>query len=229
MPPKSEQPIYYVYCLYRPTNEPVYIGKGHGERWLAKRTMVKNPHLARIAQAAGGTLRSEKLMENLTEQEALAAEVALIKKIGRDIHGGPLVNLTDGGDGTSGRICSDETRTKMSKALKGMRIPQEAIERAKKTREARLTPERRAKYASFKGRKHTAETKAKMSAAYRPRPWTPEQSSYASSSRKGKPQKRTPEHAANLSAAISARNSARKGIKPGRGRCAHPNQICLEL
>lgn len=229
MTPKSEQRIFYVYCLYRPTGEPVYIGKGKGKRWLAKRAMVKNPHLARIAIAAGGTLRSEKILENLTEQEALDAEIAFIKQIGRLKHGGPLVNLTDGGDGTSGRLQTEEAKARIGRANTGRKFSQECIERRVRTHLERLTPELRKRYAWFTGKKHTPETKARMSASYRPRILTPEQRAYASSSRAGKPQNRTPEHAANLRAAIQARNMARRGIKKSGGTLNDVNQISLAL
>lgn len=61
-------------------------------------------------------------------------------------------NLTRGGDGTSGRPCSPETRQKIRTANLGKS----------------LTPERRLALSSYwKGRKRTAETRKKMSEAWR--------------------------------------------------------------
>ncbi len=47
-----------------------------------------------------GEIPKVKIRENVSELEALATEVALIKAIGRiDLRTGPLTNMTDGGDG----------------------------------------------------------------------------------------------------------------------------------
>lgn len=51
--------------------------------------------------------------ESLFESDAFDLETRLIKTIGRkDLGLGPLLNLTDGGEGESGRIISEETRIK---------------------------------------------------------------------------------------------------------------------
>lgn len=61
---------------------------------------------------------------NLSEIGALALERRLIKWYGRiDIGTGCLRNMTDGGQGTSGRIFSEEHRKKISLAKKGKQIP----------------------------------------------------------------------------------------------------------
>jgi len=49
-------------------------------------------------------------MEGLSEDEAFELEKFLISFIGREIHGGPLVNLTDGGEGSSGLVHTEENR-----------------------------------------------------------------------------------------------------------------------
>lgn len=56
------------------------------------------------------------------EYQVLAEERRLIAHHGRrDLGKGPLLNLTDGGEGVSGRIYSPETRTKMSNSQKGLK------------------------------------------------------------------------------------------------------------
>src|ERR1035437_8032610 len=128
---------FYVYIYFRPdTGTPCYVGKGRGKRWLKSRS---NAHLCNLI-AKFGTAPCVKIRSGLSEAEAFATEIALIKAIGRGQHG-PLFNLTDGGDGASGAKRTDETRAKMSAALKGK---QNAL-----------------------GRIATAETRAKISAALR--------------------------------------------------------------
>ncbi len=56
-----------------------------------------------------------KLKENLTNAEACLLEIAFIAAIGRKANGGPLVNLTDGGEGISGLKHTEETRAAMRK------------------------------------------------------------------------------------------------------------------
>jgi hypothetical protein len=56
------------------------------------------------------------LKSELTIEEANALEMKMIAKIGRRDQGlGPLVNLTDGGDGGTGREMSEETKRHLSK------------------------------------------------------------------------------------------------------------------
>jgi hypothetical protein len=57
--------------------------------------------------------------ENLSWDEACKLEMKYIKQIGRrDLGLGPLVNMTDGGDGAFGQLCSEETKTKLSNKTK---------------------------------------------------------------------------------------------------------------
>lgn len=136
--------VFYVYVLFRPWNgEPCYIGKGKGNRMRCHEragSNHSNRHLSRILAKAGGTLPSVVLHEKLNEATAFAYEIALISAIGRQKNGGPLVNLTDGGEGTSGhevscatraiiaasnkiRECTPETRRRMSLAHLGLKRP----------------------------------------------------------------------------------------------------------
>ena len=119
---------FYVYVHFRPWNgTPCYVGKGKGRRWLVHESYGAdhyNEHLARIFAKAGGRLPKIKVRENLTETEALATEVALIAAIGRGKNG-PLVNMTDGGEGVTGFVgrvkspeeCAAISRGKMGHAV----------------------------------------------------------------------------------------------------------------
>ena len=139
---------YYVYIHFKKSNgEPFYVGKGIKNRDTATKGRntfwhsVVNKHDYIVSRVAN----------NLTEEEALNFEKVLIGKLGRrNLGTGPLVNLTDGGDGISGHIQSEETRRKKSISLKGRIITPEARQ---KLREHNL------------GKRASDEARAKMSKA----------------------------------------------------------------
>jgi hypothetical protein len=169
---------FYVYVLFRPWDgSPCYVGKGSGKRWRHF-SKNRNPHLLCIIAKAGGKIPHVKIRDGLTESEGFAIEAVFIKAIGRG-RNGPLVNMTDGGDGVSGLIVSAETRAKMSKAHKGRVFSEEhkANLRVKNSDETRrrksvsatgriLSADARAKISmAARKRTHSEETRAKMSAA----------------------------------------------------------------
>ena len=84
--------------------------------------------------------------KNLFEYEAKSIEVALIEtyktNISRWHDGAEGYNMTDGGEGTKGHETSEETRRKLSEALKGKYVGEKS---------------------SFYGKHHTEESKKKMS------------------------------------------------------------------
>lgn len=154
---------YYVYVIFRPNGIPCYVGKGKRQRWNLHEwygASHYNKRLGRIITKAGGALPKIKVREDLTNKEACETEIALIAAIGRG-NSGPLVNLTDGGDGVPGHKHSAETRALLSKASKG--IKRSAATRAK-MREVQAL--RKAEGAYPKWGNHSEETKAKISAAH---------------------------------------------------------------
>lgn len=109
---------FYVYAHYRPNGEIFYIGKGYGKRaWSKDRD---NPYWHSIVKKHGDFV-VEIIHDCLVEDFAFMLEMNYIACYGRkDLGGGPLANMTDGGDGgTSGAIQSKETRRKKSLALMG--------------------------------------------------------------------------------------------------------------
>ena len=148
---------FYVYLLCRPDERPCYVGKGRGDRWRRHEMKGRhtNLHLERIILAAkqdGASLPKLKLACDLTEQEAFDLERDMIRLVGRETDGGPLVNLTDGGDGPAGYRPSKELIARQVAARSGWV----------------RTPEYRAKVsAALKGRKQSAEHIANVSAAMR--------------------------------------------------------------
>jgi hypothetical protein len=125
---------FYIYILFRDDGTPFYVGKGNGNRWnqheLAVRNKAKrrgeNLHKTNIIRkmfAAGWTeVPKIKIAERLTREKACEYEIAWITALGRRPDG-PLVNRTNGGDGTAAP--SEETRQKMRAAKLGKK-PSEA-------------------------------------------------------------------------------------------------------
>ncbi len=142
---------FYVYVVFRLDGTPCYVGKGCGHRWKIHFAKSHSVHLKNILCQAGGELPITKIREDLTNEEACTIEIALIAAIGREIDGGPLVNLSPGGEGVPGFRHSYEARQTMSEQRKGRK--QSAVTIARKI-------------ASNTGQKRTAETKARISAAH---------------------------------------------------------------
>jgi len=98
-------------------NEPFYIGIGISPN-RCKSKNNRNKHWKNIVKLTN--YRIDILLNNLTWEEACKKEKEFIKLYGRkDLKLGPLVNLTDGGDGGCGYVMSDETKLKMSIANSG--------------------------------------------------------------------------------------------------------------
>jgi hypothetical protein len=120
MRPLDETPIYYVYEHYKPNcDEPFYVGKGHLDR--AYSNYCRNPWWQNIVNKHGREVRF--VAENLSEIDAFWLENMCIKGWGRaDLGEGPLVNMTDGGEGQCGTARSKKWRTHRSNLMKGNTI-----------------------------------------------------------------------------------------------------------
>ncbi len=114
--------IYYTYAYLREDKTPYYIGKGKGRRiYLKGKGEVKPPK---------DKSRIIFLKQNLTEEEAFKHEIYMIAMFGRkDLGTGILHNRTDGGEGNSGFVPSEETRIKLSEAMKGRIFSEEHKEK----------------------------------------------------------------------------------------------------
>ncbi len=100
------------------------------------------------------------IKEGLTLKEAKELEVFCIKQIGRkDKKEGPLTNLTDGGDGWSGLIFTEEHRKNIGKSSKG-RNKNKTYEEIMGEEKAQKLKEIRSIF--FKNRSKTEETKEKL-------------------------------------------------------------------
>jgi hypothetical protein len=139
-----ERSDYYVYALLRPPRcggpgpySPFYIGKGRGDRarqhaFLSKTERGHKAAICRKLRAEFGYVPHVILRSALVEKEAFEWERLFVFLYGRNgKEWGPLTNLTDGGEGSSGYIMTDETREKLVAILRIANATPEA--RAKKS------------------------------------------------------------------------------------------------
>jgi hypothetical protein len=140
---------FYTYAYLREDRTPYYIGKGKRDRIYSKNRRVKPPK---------DKSRIIFLKQNLTEEEAFKHEIYMIAVFGRKDNGtGILHNMTDGGDGVSGLIVTEEHRKKISASL----TPEQRSERAKKGHES-LTPEQRSDRAIKSQASRTPERRSEI-------------------------------------------------------------------
>ena len=118
--------IYYCYVYKREDGTPYYIGKGKDNRVYFEHKRIRPPKDRNNIFFA---------CEGISEIEAFEMEIALISLLGRkDLGTGILRNKTDGGDGSSGLVRSEETRQKISVSLTGKPKSEETRRRMSETR-----------------------------------------------------------------------------------------------
>jgi len=195
--------IFYVYIYLDPRKnggfkygdyefeyEPFYVGKGYGGRDKVhiKESYRRDDIKRGISSFKCNKIRKIykeiekepiilKIKENITDEFALELEKKAIKIIGRiNLGNGPLTNLTDGGEGFSGYIATEETKRKNSEIKKGEKNPMwgkkrddlknNPIFKSKEWREkmSKLTSGKNNPMYGKK-REHTKETRKKQSEA----------------------------------------------------------------
>ena len=184
---------YYTYAYLREDKTPYYIGKGKGNRAYKK-------HRKGIGVPKDKS-RIIFLKQNLTEEEAFRHEIYMIAVFGRkDLRTGILHNLTDGGDGASGYVFSEETKRKQSEAHKGNTTwlgkthSEETKRKMSDTRKGKTHSEetKRKQSEAKKGKTFSEESKRKMSEAQKGKSLSEETRRKMSETRKGKiPSKET--------------------------------------
>jgi hypothetical protein len=158
---------FYCYALLRPDGTPFYVGKGFGKRFRAHAEAARRgerSHKANIIRKIireGGEVGYMFFAENLTEMQANVKEVEMISTIGRKPNG-PLVNLTDGGEGVSGLVRGPEWVAKII----SIRRAKNNYAHTDATRQ-KISMNRKGKDLGHNrgGWKLSAETRAKMSAS----------------------------------------------------------------
>lgn len=180
----------FIYILIDPrTNEPRYVGK----------TINLDQRLVDHCKEQGSTHKNHWL--GILKRDGIKPIMEVIETIEnsndldwqeRERHwinhffsiGAPLTNLDSGG--IEGKCHSEETKRKMSNARIGVRLSDESIEKMKATKLANLTPETRHRIGNgMRGKKHSAEARAKMSASGKGRPKSAEHRAKISAANKG--------------------------------------------
>lgn len=221
---------FYVYALFREDGSPFYVGKGHGNRCdhHVRDSRRGRSHKDRIIQgvaARGSEIPIVKIADGLAESVALQYEIALIAAIGRTPDG-PLVNLTDGGEGVAGLVHTAEHRAKNSAAQRGRKMSPESVA---KTRAAKLgkplSPQHREKISrSRTGQKPSSDTRSRQSAAHRGKKFSPEHRAALGEAARGRhvsSEQRVRLRDANLGKMASAETKA-KISAAGMGRVTSP-------
>ena len=157
--------IYYTYAYLREDKTPYYIGKGKSNRaYRRSKKDIKPPK---------DKSRILILKNNLNEEQAFKHEIYMISVFGRkDLGTGILHNKTDGGDGTSGYIFSEESKKKISESKLGKPLSKKHKEKLSEALKGKLRSEEhrrklgesgKGRIAWNKGKTHSEETKRKMS------------------------------------------------------------------
>ncbi len=104
---------FYTYLWLREDGTPYYVGKGRGRRGF----VTKNHRMPRPKDRTRIITQ-----DHLSESDAFLAEKILIAAYGRkDLGTGCLANMTDGGEGASGHVMSDEHKRRIGLANKGQK------------------------------------------------------------------------------------------------------------
>ena len=188
---RQERRNFYVYFLRRPDKVdpiepwkyfPFYVGKGTNDR-IGEHRREANKLLHKSGRKTykitiihklwkqGLDFEEDIMFNNLTESETLELEIQAIEAYGRkDNSTGILANMTNGGDGVSGLIITDEHREKLSKASSGKNnsmygkpSPIKGIPKSEETK--RKMSEATKGQQHMLGKHHSEETKQKISLA----------------------------------------------------------------
>jgi len=154
----------YKYGSYEFEYEPFYVGKGCGNR--LKMLEGRNKYfLNKINKILNCNLKPIiiKIKDNLTEKQSFILESELINIIGRnDLSFGPLINFTNGGEGSSGYKHTYKTKRQMSNLKMGKNNPFYGKHHSEKTKNILSEINCNEKH-PFYGKHHSKESNIKRS------------------------------------------------------------------
>ena len=198
--------MFFTYVHMKPDLTPFYVGKGTWKRAHTCSVAGRNEWHTRIVRKYGRKNIVIETIECASEAEAFFRERMVIASLRNA--GYELCNMTEGGEGASGAVRSQETREKHRLASTGRRHSNETKKKlAEISRGKTLSPEARAKVSAaskgrikspetlekmrvaMTGRRLTDEVKAKLSAAATGRKASSETKQKMSASRTGRKQK----------------------------------------
>lgn len=149
---------FYVYIHRKASDGSVfYVGKGSGRRAYWRNGRNKHWH----AIVAKHGYEVSIVAENLTEPEAFQIEREMIAFYGKD----NLSNYTDGGDGCSGAKREQSTKDLIRAKMLGRKFSDETIAKMRLAAQNRGPEFHEKRARKLRGRKHTLEHRAKISAA----------------------------------------------------------------
>jgi hypothetical protein len=161
---------FYTYAYLRKNRTPYYIGKGEGYRAYNKNhNQIFVPPKNRIIF----------LKKNILEEDAFKHEIYMIAVFGRkDLGTGILHNKTNGGDGASGRVPTENQKRKQSEKMKGRKKLHTISEEGRKKLSEIMKGNKR-------GKPHTEETKKKISLGHKGKKLTENHKKKLSDAHKG--------------------------------------------
>jgi len=178
---------FYTYLHCKPDGTPFYVGKGSGNRTTNFRT--RNKKHKEIVSKYGEKNIGVFVFYCDSEEQAFSDEIQQIAQLRRE--GYELVNICDGGQGSSGAVRTDENKKLLSEKLTGRKFSSESrlkmslakkgkpLSEDHKKKLSDVSKGKRPSVAAFNaavkartGMKHTEESKRKISAALKGKiPW----------------------------------------------------------
>lgn len=160
------KPGIWIYNEYEFSHEPFYVGRGVGNRYRIhlyrakqKTGLVTKRNLNRIRGILYEGMEPiiEFIKEDISYEESVELEIHAISTMGRkDLNKGPLLNLTDGGEGPNGYVFTEEVKQRIREKVTGDLSP---VKGRKRTPEEvkRISEKQIGKYVSDETRRKLSE------------------------------------------------------------------------